>query len=161
MLQLRAKIKDFCYFDVHLQFHCGRSQLKCWKLQFLLLVLAFLGLKWVPSRQNWKLKSKKWSQNFDWRPCYWVIVTLSYFLCSRDVVLRGLRGAGGTLDPLSGKSEMAWPRRLIWHPISLCRALNSPNPLSYKEAQPSVHCIFIVKEIWLFWSFQLRVQYFW
>ena len=35
---------------------------------------------------------------------------------------------------------MAWPRRLIWHPISLCRALNSPNPLSYKEAQPSVHC---------------------
>ena len=41
----------------------------------------------------------------------------------------------------SGKSEIAWPRRLIWHPISLCRALNFPNPLSYKEAQPSVHCI--------------------
>ena len=40
----------------------------------------------------------------------------------------------------SGKFELAWPRRLIWHPISLCRALNSPNPLSYKEAQPSVHC---------------------
>ena len=39
----------------------------------------------------------------------------------------------------SGKFELAWPRRLIWHPISLCRALNSPNPLSYKEAQPSVH----------------------
>ena len=42
----------------------------------------------------------------------------------------------------NGKSEMAWPRRLIWHPISLCRALNSANPLSYKEAQPSVYWFF-------------------
>ena len=39
-LKLRAKIEDFYYFDLNLQFHCGSSQLKC-------QVLAYLGLKWV------------------------------------------------------------------------------------------------------------------
>ena len=34
---------------------------------------AFRGMKWPPSRQNKKLRSKKWSQNFDWRPCDRVI----------------------------------------------------------------------------------------
>ena len=41
----------------------------------------------------------------------------------------------------SENSELARPRRFIWHPISLCRASNFPNPLSYKEAQPTVQGI--------------------
>ena len=34
MLKLRAKIKDLYYFDLNLQFHHGRSQLKCQNFNF-------------------------------------------------------------------------------------------------------------------------------
>ena len=51
--------------------------------------LLFFGMKWVPSRWNQKLKSKKWSQNLDWRHCYRVIVVLSHFLCQQAKRPRG------------------------------------------------------------------------
>ena len=57
---------------------------------------------------KFKVEEKKWSQNFDWRPCYQVIVIQSYFLFSKGAVLGGLTGVGVPLTPPSGLKWKLW-----------------------------------------------------